>query len=110
VDGSQISARTAGLVVHGAQTVFISEFEVVMTAAADSQATLTVGDSTITATAASRTGAAIVIDRTTLSPSGPAITIHSTELSARLSGIMIEGTRSLHSSQYRLLPMPYRLS
>lgn len=95
VDGSQISAGTTGLVVDGSQTIPASEFESVPTAVASSQAVLTVGGSTITATAASGTGAAIVIDGITLSPGGPAITVHGTELSAGTPGIVIDGTRTI---------------
>lgn len=95
VDGSQISAGTAGLVIDGSQTIPVSDLESVPTAVASSQAVLTVGGSTITATAASGTGAAMVIDGTTLSPGGPAITVHGTELSAGASGIVIDGTRTI---------------
>jgi hypothetical protein len=55
VDGTQLSVGTAGLVVDGSRTIPFSELESVPTAIATSQAVLTLGSSTITALAGSRT-------------------------------------------------------
>jgi hypothetical protein len=104
IDGTQVSAGTDGLVVNGAQTVRISKFEAVPTAAAASQAVLTVGGSTITATAASGLDAAIVIDGTTLSPGGLAITVNGTKLSAGSAGLVVEGTRTIQLSALNSAP------
>lgn len=106
VDGTHVSAGTGGLVVNGAQTVRISKFEAVPTAAAASQAVLTIGSSTITAMAASGLDAAIVIDGTTLSPGGSAITVEGTKLSAGPAGLVVDGTRTIQLSALKPAPTP----
>jgi len=90
VDGTLVSAGTAGLVVDGAQTIPISDFE--PTAASVPQDVLTLGDSAITAFAASGTNHAIVIDGTTLLPGDPAITVDGTKFSVETAGLIVDGT------------------
>lgn len=106
VDGTQLSVGTAGLVVDGSRTIPFSELESVPTAIATSQAVLTLGGSTITALAGSRTGDTILIDGFTLSPGGSAITIDGTKISAGPDGIVIVGTQTIHLSAAQSTPTP----
>ncbi|KAK5713549.1 hypothetical protein LTR15_011249 [Elasticomyces elasticus] len=86
IQGTEVSADSARLVIGGSITVTISS--------ATAAATLTLGNDVLTAYDPQGTGAALV-DGTTLSLGGPAATINGTLVSMNSAGLVIGGTQTV---------------